>query len=209
MNPDTIHPARARTRPRALITSLLTAGLGLSLAACGGGGEAKTTDTTAATGAASTTPTTGSAATAAPSAGGKKGCDIVTAADFKTVFGVDPKESKEGPGGGLATCSHTAVITEPSVKVYLAMVRFSPNGAGRFDGEQGGVEAALKAKGVPVSGIGDKAIETIGNVSGQTQAWITTTKGSAVVQVSVAGVGTDAESKSKVEALAKLAVGHL
>jgi hypothetical protein len=209
----TIHPARARTCSRALTTSLVTAGLGLSLVACGGGDGNKTSGTTAAAAATGTTATTAAtAATAATSGAGgstKKGCDVVTAADFKTVFGVDPKESTEGPGGGLATCSHTAVITEPSVKVLLAMVRFSPNGAGSFDGEQGGVERALKAKGVAVSGIGDKAIETVGTVSGQTQAWITTTKGKAVVQVSVAGVDTDTESKSKVEALAKLAVGHL
>jgi hypothetical protein len=207
MNQTTNHPARARTRARALTYGLLSAGVGISLAACGGGGDTASPTTTAAP--AGGAATTAAAATAASSSGAKKACDIVTAADFKTVLGVDPKESKEGPGGGLATCSHTAVVTEPSVKVYLVGVRFSPKGAGSFDGEQGGVESALKAKGVAVSGIGEKAVETIGSVSGQTQAWITFTKGSAVVQVNVAGISDQAESKSKVEALAKLAAGHL
>jgi hypothetical protein len=203
MNQTIDHPARSRTRPRALSTGLLAVGLGFGLVACGGGDE-KTTDTTAAPAAGATT-----AAPASSSGGsGKKACDVVSAADFKTVFGVDAKESKELPGG-VAVCTHNAVIIEPSVQVFIVTVRFSPNGAGTFDGEQGGVEKALGAKGTSISGIGDKAIETVGSVSGQSQAWITMTKGSAVVQVSVAGVKDQAEAKTKVEALAKLAAAKL
>jgi hypothetical protein len=95
------------------------------------------------------------------------------------------------------------------VTVGIITARFSPNGAGSFDGEQGGVERALNAKGVAVSGIGDKAVETVGTVSGSTQGWITLTKGSAVLQVSVAGTKDQAEAKTKVELVAKAAAARL
>jgi hypothetical protein len=195
------------TMTTTLTRGLLVAGLGLGLAACGGGDTKDATPTTAAASGSATTATPGSSGSSASS---KKACDVVTAADFTTAFGFDAKDSKEGPGGGLATCTHSgAKVDGTDVTVGLITVRFSPNGAGSFDGEQGGVERALSAKGVAVSGIGDKAIETVGTVSGQLQAWITMTKGSAVVQISVGGLKAEADAKAKVEQLAKAAAGRL